>query len=126
MAPPRWRALFLESQSIFSPFLTQLLRDAGLDVVRTDRTLDMRALETMRPDVLVVDANDVAIDYERMVAAARARVPGLRVIAWADRASPLFEVLRREGVETIPYDLEPVQAVRAIRAALRTAHETER
>ena len=117
---PRARAYFVEPQAVFAPFFTQVLERAGLDVIRTDSALDLLALGSSLPEVLVFDASDPVVDYEALLAAARGRVPGLRVLAWADSAQPLFERLRREGVTPIPYGLEPADAVVAIRSSLES------
>jgi CheY-like chemotaxis protein len=120
MPSPRQRAYFVEPQAVFAPFFTEVLERAGLEVIRTDSALDLLALDSTLPEVLVLDASDPVVDYEALLSAVRGRVPGLRVLAWADSSRPLFERLKREGVTPISYGLEPADAVTVIRSTLES------
>lgn len=109
------RTYFVAPQLVFAPFLAELLESAGLSVVRTDRRLDIRALEALAPEVVVLDTSDPAYDYVAISVIVKHLLPDATILAWADTQTRLAQDLEREGVLVISYQLEPEEAIERIR-----------
>ena len=78
------RVLAVEDDPEFREFLNFHLSTQGLEVaVAAGGEEALAALETMAPDILVVDVNMPGMSGEELAQAARDRHPGLRVVSFS-------------------------------------------
>jgi two-component system NarL family response regulator len=96
-----------------------LAAEDDLQIVATavDGSSALRALEQYLPDVLVLDVHMPATDIEQVIAAARRRAPGTRLLMLSADARPdrVGALLRAGAHGFVPKDASSVQVASAIR-----------
>ena len=111
----------MEPQSLFVPYLSDVLARAELKVVRVAPTLDVDDIKATRPEALFVDTDFLEIDPADAVSAMRAAVPRAFICAYTEGEGARAERLRFAGANCV---VSKRSGAREITAALRTALAT--
>jgi DNA-binding NarL/FixJ family response regulator len=112
----------VEPQSLFVPYLSDVLAKAEMRVVRVAPQLDVDDIRASRPEALFVDTDFLDVDPADAVSAMRAALPRAFICAYTDGEGPRADRLRFAGANcVIPkrYGVREVQ--QALRSALATA-----
>lgn len=109
----------VEPQSLFVPYLSDVLRDAQLRVVRVAPTLDVDDIRATRPEALFVDTDFLDVDPADAVSAMRAVLPRAFICAYTDGEGPRADRLRFAGANcVIPKRFGAREMTAALRRAL--------
>jgi len=108
----------VEPQSLFVPYLSDVLARAELRVVRVASNLDVDDIRATGPEALFVDTDFLDIDPADAVSAMRAALPGAFICAYTDGAGPRADRLRFAGANCV---LSKKSGPGEIADALRTA-----
>jgi DNA-binding NarL/FixJ family response regulator len=106
----------VEPQSLFVPYLSDVLAGAQLRVVRVAPTLDVDDIRASRPDALFVDTDFLDIDPADAVSAMREALPRAFICAYTDGEGA--DRLRFAGANCV---VSKRSGAREITSALRTA-----
>jgi DNA-binding NarL/FixJ family response regulator len=117
---PRYRgevdSYVVEPQSLFVPYLSDVLAGAELRVVRVAPTLDVEDMRASHPEALFVDTDFLDVDPADAVSAMREALPRAFICAYTDGEGA--ERLRFAGANCV---LSKRSGAREITSALRTA-----
>jgi len=108
----------VEPQSLFVPYLSDVLARAELRVIRVAPTLDVEDIRDSRPEALFVDTDFLDIDPADAVSAMRAVLPRAFICAYTDGAGAGADRLRFAGANCV---LSKRSGPGEITDALRTA-----
>ena len=108
----------VEPQSLFVPYLSDVLAGAELRVVRVAPTLDVEDIRASHPEALFVDTDYLDVDPADAVTAMREAVPSAFICAYTDGAGPRADRLRFAGANCV---LSKRSGPGEIAEALRTA-----
>ena len=78
----------VEPQSLFVPYLSDVLARTGMRVVRVAQTFDPADILRARPEALFLDADFLDMDPADAVSAMRAALPKTFICAYADDVIP--------------------------------------
>jgi len=109
----------VEPQSLFVPYLSDVLAGAELRVVRVVPTLDVEDIRASHPDALFVDTDFLDVDAADAVSAMREALPRAFICAYTDGEGA--DRLRFAGANCV---LSKRSGAREITSALRTALST--
>jgi DNA-binding NarL/FixJ family response regulator len=114
------RVVLADDHEVFVEGLCMVLAaEDDLEIVATavDGSSALRALEQHRPDVLVLDVHMPGTDVEEVIAAARRRAPGTRLLMLSADARPdrVGALLRAGAHGFVPKDASSMQVASAIR-----------
>ena len=108
----------VEPQSLFVPFLSDVLAGAELRVVRVAPTLDVDDIRASRPDALFVDTDFLDVDPADAVSAMRAVLPRAFICAYTDGEGARADRLRFAGANCVLSKRSgPVEITDALRTA---------
>jgi DNA-binding NarL/FixJ family response regulator len=108
----------VEPQSLFVPYLSDVLARAELRVVRVAPTLDVDDIRASRPEALFVDTDFLDVDPADAVSAMRAVLPRAFICAYTDGEGARADRLRFAGANCV---LSKRSGAGEITDALRTA-----
>lgn len=108
----------VEPQSLFVPYLSDVLAGAELRVVRVAPTLDVDDIRASRPEALFVDTDFLDVDPADAVSAMRAVLPRAFICAYTDGEGARADRLRFAGANCV---LSKRSGPGEIADALRTA-----
>ena len=109
----------VEPQSLFVPFLSDVLAGAELRVVRVAPTLDVDDIRASRPEALFVDTDFLDGDPADAVSAMRAVLPRAFICAYTDGEGARADRLRFAGANcVIPKRFGAGEVAAALRSAL--------
>jgi DNA-binding NarL/FixJ family response regulator len=108
----------VEPQSLFVPFLSDVLADAELRVVRVAPHLDVDDIRASRPEALFVDTDFLDVDPADAVSAMRAALPRAFICAYTDGEGQRADRLRFAGANCV---LSKRSGAGEMAAVLRTA-----
>lgn len=112
----------VEPQSLFVPYLSDVLERAELKVVRVSPTLDVEDIRATSPQALFVDTDFLDIDPADAVTAMRAALPRAFICAYTDGEGPRADRLKFAGANcVIPKRYGAREVQQALRSALATA-----
>ncbi len=111
----------MEPQSLFVPYLSDVLAGAELRVVRVVPTLDVDDIRANHPEALFVDTDFLDGDPADAVSAVREALPGAFICAYTDGEGTGADRLRFAGANCV---LSKRFGAREITTALRTALST--
>ncbi|HTD38395.1 MAG TPA: hypothetical protein VK669_12840 [Candidatus Limnocylindrales bacterium] len=112
----------VEPQSLFVPYLSDVLAKAELRVVRVAPTLDVDDIRASHPEALFVDTDFLDVDPADAVTAMRAALPRAFICAYTDGEGPRADRLRFAGANcVIPKRYGAREVQQALRSALATA-----
>jgi DNA-binding NarL/FixJ family response regulator len=106
----------VEPQSLFVPYLSDVLAKAELRVVRVAETLDVEDIRASRPEALFVDTDFLDVDPADAVSAVREALPRAFICAYTDGDGA--DRLRYAGADCV---VSKRSGAREITSALRTA-----
>jgi DNA-binding NarL/FixJ family response regulator len=106
----------VEPQSLFVPYLSNVLARAALRVVRVAPTLDVEDMRASRPEALFVDTDFLDVDPADAVSAMREALPRAFICAYTDGEGA--ERLRFAGANCV---VSKRSGAREITTALKTA-----
>ena len=109
----------VEPQSLFVPYLSDVLAGAELRVVRVVPTLDVEDIRASRPEALFVDTDFLDVDPADAVSAMREALPRAFICAYTEDEGT--ERLRFAGANCV---VSKRSGAREITSALRTALST--
>jgi len=109
----------VEPQSLFVPYLSDVLARAELRVVRVAPTLDVDDIRASEPDALFVDTDFLDIDAADAVSAMREALPRAFICAYTDGEGA--DRLRFAGANCV---VSKRSGAREITSALRSALST--
>jgi DNA-binding NarL/FixJ family response regulator len=108
----------VEPQSLFVPYLSDVLAGAELRVVRVAPNLDVDDIRATRPDALFVDTDFLDVDPADAVSAMRAALPRAFICAYTNGEGQRADRLRFAGANCV---LSKRSGPREIADVLRTA-----
>ena len=85
------RTYLIEPQTVFVPFLTRVLADAGLEVVATSEDVDGKDIAACDPAAIFVDVDFFARGAANALCRIRQVARNAAVIAFCDADDPTFE-----------------------------------
>jgi DNA-binding NarL/FixJ family response regulator len=91
----------VEPQSLFVPYLSDVLAGAELRVVRVVPTLDVDDIRASHPEALFVDTDYLDVDPADAVTAMREAVPSAFICAYTDGEGALADRLRFAGANCV-------------------------
>jgi DNA-binding NarL/FixJ family response regulator len=91
----------VEPQSLFIPYLSDVLAAAELRVVRVAPTLDVDDIRASHPEALFVDTDFLDVDPADAVSAMRAALPRAFICAYTDRQGARADRLRFAGANCV-------------------------
>ena len=91
----------VEPQSLFIPFLSDVLAGAELRVVRVAADLDVDDIRASRPEALFVDTDFLDVDPADAVSAMRAALPRAFICAYTDGEGARADRLRFAGANCV-------------------------
>lgn len=91
----------MEPQSLFVPYLSDVLARAEMNVVRVAPNLDVDDIRATRPDALFVDTDFLDVDPADAVSAMRAALPRAFICAYTDGAGSRADRLRFAGANCV-------------------------
>jgi DNA-binding NarL/FixJ family response regulator len=115
----RIRVLIVEAQLLFAKALAELLSaDAELDVVQDVEKIGNAVLEQLRPDIVLLDLDDHALEMEEAMRHCREAAPAARVCVLTGllRAEFLQRCLSAGVDGYVGKDVAPAELVRALKA----------
>ena len=121
----------VEPQSLFVPYLSDVLAKAELRVVRVAQTLDVDDIRASHPEALFVDTDFLDVDPADAVSAMRAALPRAFICAYTDGEGPRADRLRFAGANCVlskrwgPNEVTATlrQATRKAALAVPAAHD---
>ena len=108
----------VEPQSLFVPYLSDVLARAEMHVVRVAPNLDVDDMLATHPEALFVDTDFLDVDPADAVSAMREALPRAFICAYTDGAGSRADRLRFAGANCV---LSKKSGPREITDALRTA-----
>ncbi len=111
----------MEPQSLFVPYLSDVLAGAELRVVRVAPTLDVEDIRASHPEALFVDTDFLDVDPADAVSAMREALPRAFICAYTDGEGARADRLRFAGANCV---LSKRSGAREITSALRMALST--
>ena len=111
----------MEPQSLFVPYLSDVLAGAELRVVRVASTVDVEDIRASHPEALFVDTDFLDVDPADAVSAVREALPRAFICAYTDGEGVRADRLRFAGANCV---LSKRSGAREITSALRTALST--
>ena len=108
----------VEPQSLFVPYLSDVLASAELRVVRVAPNLDVDDMRATRPEALFIDTDFLDVDPADAVTAMRAALPRAFICAYTDGEGVGADQLRFAGANCV---VSKRFGAGEITAALRTA-----
>ena len=113
-------AYVVEPQSLFVPFLSDVLAGAQMRVVRFATTLDIEDIRSTGPQALFIDTDFLEMDAADAVRATRAALPLALICAYSDEEAAPAEHLRFAGANCVlSKRLNPRQFKESLRSAQR-------
>ena len=98
----RKRALIIEPQTLFVPFLVQTLQADGLVVLGASAVPEPDALLRLRPDLVFIDADYLDSPPFECIRKLRRRLPEARLVVYAQRTDALWGgVARGLGADVV-------------------------
>jgi DNA-binding NarL/FixJ family response regulator len=91
----------VEPQSLFVPYLSDVLARAELRVVRVAPNLDVDDIRATGPEALFVDTDFLDVDPADAVSAMRAALPRAFICAYTDGAGSRADRLRFAGANCV-------------------------
>jgi DNA-binding NarL/FixJ family response regulator len=91
----------VEAQSLFVPYLSDVLAGAELRVVRVATSLDVDDIRATGPEALFVDTDFLDIDPADAVSAMRAALPRAFICAYTDGEGQRADRLRFAGANCV-------------------------
>ena len=91
----------MEPQSLFVPYLSDVLAGAELRVVRVAPNLDYDDIRASRPEALFVDTDFLDVDPADAVSAMRAALPRAFICAYTDGEGQRADRLRFAGANCV-------------------------
>jgi DNA-binding NarL/FixJ family response regulator len=91
----------VEPQSLFIPYLSDVLAGAEMRVVRVSTTLDVDDIRNSRPEALFVDTDFLDVDPADAVTAMRAALPRAFICAYTDGHGARADRLRFAGANCV-------------------------
>ncbi len=85
------RTYLIEPQTVFVPFLTRLLADAGLSVIATNQEVDPKHIVAHDPAAIVVDVDFFARGAPNALCRIRQVAREVPLIAFSESDDPTFE-----------------------------------
>jgi DNA-binding NarL/FixJ family response regulator len=111
----------VEPQSLFVPYLSDVLARAELRVVRVAPTLDVEDMRASSPAALFVDTDFLEIDPADAVSAMRAALPQAFIAAYTEGEGARADRLRFAGANCVVSKRSgAVEITTALRTALST------
>jgi DNA-binding NarL/FixJ family response regulator len=112
----------VEPQSLFVPYLSDVLARAEMRVVRVAPTLDVDDIRAARPEALFVDTDFLDVDPADAVSAMRAALPRAFICAYTDGEGARADRLRFAGANVVlSKRYGDTEITDALRKATRTA-----
>ncbi|MDQ2909331.1 MAG: hypothetical protein M3R44_08295 [Candidatus Eremiobacteraeota bacterium] len=122
------RTYLIEPQTVFVPFLTRLLADAGLGVVATHDDVDGKDIVAHDPAAIFVDVDFFSRGAPNALCRIRQVVRNAAIIAFSETDDPTFEAAcyisgatlllsKRSGMELLLRSLRSVLAPQPVQAA---------
>ncbi len=99
--PSRKRAVIIESQRLFVPYLSEAIRAAGADVVRADPRADGTRLAALQPDVVVLDAAHSPTPALVAIRAIRRALPVATIVVYTNETAPWTSLARALGADVV-------------------------
>lgn len=94
-AAARPRAIIIEAQALFVPFLVQTLEADGVVVLGASAVPRPEALFRLEPDLVFIDADHLNTPPFECIRQIRERLPGARVVVYAQRTDPVWAAMAR-------------------------------
>jgi DNA-binding NarL/FixJ family response regulator len=114
----------VEPQSLFVPYLSDVLAKAELRVVRVAETLDVEDMRASRPEALFVDTDFLEVDAAVAVSAMREALPRAFICAYTDDQGA--DRLRFAGANCVVSKRSgPVEIANALRTARKRGTFTD-
>jgi len=117
-----YRLIVVESQSIVGKALCHLLAsDRELEIICDARTLDEGAIAVHQPDLLIIDMDDFAAEFDEIIAQSRSASPATRIIVLTSHAQQQsMQRCLACGVDGyLVKDVSPGELIRACKAVAR-------
>ncbi len=112
----------VEPQSLFVPYLSDVLAGAEMRVVRVAASLDVDDIRATRPEALFVDTDFLDVDPADAVSAMREALPRAFICAYTEGEGPRADRLRFAGANCVLSKRSgPIEVTDALRRARRTA-----
>jgi len=111
----------IEPQRLFSPFLTQILCEAGFSVVASLESMSLEEIGRHAPTVVFVDIDFIGVDPISALRRLRALVPNATLCAYTGNTEPGWAAsCSRAGANcVISKSAEPLEIIEGIQRALR-------
>ncbi len=111
----------IEPQRLFSPFLTQILSEAGFSVVATLETMSLDEIGRHEPAVVFIDIDFIDVDPIAALRHLRALVPNATLCAYTGSTEAGWAATcSRAGANcVISKSAAPAEIVEGIRRAMR-------
>ncbi len=110
----------VEPQSLFVPYLSDVLARADMRVVRVAPTLDVDDIRATSPDALFVDTDFLDVDAVDAVSAMRQVLPRAFICAYTEGEGARADRLRFAGANCV---ISKRSGAHEVTQALRTAQE---
>jgi len=112
----------VEAQSLFVPYLSDVLAGADMRVVRVATNLDVDDIRATRPDALFVDTDFLDIDPADAVSAMREALPAAFICAYTEGEGARADRLKFAGANCVlSKRFGPTEVTDTIRRAKRGA-----
>ena len=116
----------VEPQSLFVPYLADVLAQAEMRVVRVAPHLDVQDVLRIAPQALFVDTDFLEIDPADALRAMREALPSAFICAYAEIDAPAAERFRRAGANCVlSKKLGPAEIADRLRTARRAPARVE-
>jgi DNA-binding NarL/FixJ family response regulator len=118
----KYRLIIVESQSIVAKALSHLLAsDRELDIICDVRTLDEGSVAVHQPDLLIIDMDEFATDFDEIIAQSRLASPATRIVVLTSHAQQQsMQRCLACGVDGyLVKDISPGELIRACKAVAR-------
>lgn len=116
------RIIVVESQSIVGKALCHLLAsDRELEIICDARTLDEGAIAVHQPDLLIIDMDEFAAEFDEIIAQSRLASPATRIVVLTSHAQQQsMQRCLACGVDGyLIKDISPGELIRACKAVAR-------
>ena len=117
-----YRLIVVESQSIVGKALCHLLAsDRELEIICDARTLDEGCIAVHQPDLLIIDMDDFAAEFDEIISQSRLASPATRIIVLTSHAQQQsMQRCLACGVDGyLVKDVSPGELIRACKAVAR-------
>jgi DNA-binding NarL/FixJ family response regulator len=112
----------VEPQSLFVPYLSDVLAGAEMRVVRVAPNLDVDDIRAVRPEALFVDTDFLDVDPADAVSAMREALPRAFICAYTEGEGARADRLRFAGANCVLSKRSgPTEVTDALRRARRSA-----